>query len=157
MLPRPRRSTSRPAPSWWPEAVNRAQFEHAIAALIGKAPAEFSLPPATISDTVPTIDAGVPSALLERRPDIASAERSMAAANAQIGVAVGAYYPQFTLNASLNFASTVLSTLLQIANAVWAVGPQLAGTAGRRRLRAPPRSRARGPTSTRRWRPTGRP
>jgi NodT family efflux transporter outer membrane factor (OMF) lipoprotein len=110
------------------EAANRAQFEHAIAALIGKAPAEFSLPPARISDTVPTIEAGVPSALLERRPDIASAERSMAAANAQIGVAVGAYYPQFTLNASINFASTVLSTLLQIANAVWAVGPQLAGT-----------------------------
>jgi len=110
------------------EAANRAQFEHAIAALIGKAPAEFSLPSAKISDTVPTIEAGVPSALLERRPDIASAERSMAAANAQIGVAVGAYYPQFTLNASINFVSTALSTLLQIANAVWAVGPQFAGT-----------------------------
>jgi NodT family efflux transporter outer membrane factor (OMF) lipoprotein len=110
------------------EAANRAQFEHAIAALIGKAPAEFSLPPARISDTVPTVEAGVPSALLERRPDIASAERSMAAANAQIGVAVGAYYPQFTLNASINFVSTALSTLLQIANAVWAVGPQFAGT-----------------------------
>jgi NodT family efflux transporter outer membrane factor (OMF) lipoprotein len=110
------------------EAANRAQFEHAIAALIGKAPAEFSLPPEKISDAVPTVEAGVPSALLERRPDIASAERSMAAANAQIGVAVGAYYPQFTLNASINFASTVFSTLLQIANAVWAVGPQLAGT-----------------------------
>jgi NodT family efflux transporter outer membrane factor (OMF) lipoprotein len=110
------------------EAANRAQFEHAIAALIGKAPAEFSLPPARISDTVPTIEAGVPSALLERRPDIASAERSMAAANAQIGVAQGAYFPQFTLNASINFISTALSTLLQIANAVWAVGPQLAGT-----------------------------
>jgi NodT family efflux transporter outer membrane factor (OMF) lipoprotein len=110
------------------EAANRAQFEHAIAALIGKAPAEFSLPPARISDTVPTVEAGVPSALLERRPDIASAERSMAAANAQIGVAVGAYYPQFTLNASINFISTAFNTLLQIANAVWAVGPQLAGT-----------------------------
>jgi NodT family efflux transporter outer membrane factor (OMF) lipoprotein len=110
------------------EAANRALFEHAIAALIGKAPAEFSLPPAPISDTVPTVDAGVPTALLERRPDIASAERSMEAANAQIGVAQGAYFPQFTLNASINFVSTALSTLLQIANAVWAVGPQLAGT-----------------------------
>jgi NodT family efflux transporter outer membrane factor (OMF) lipoprotein len=110
------------------EGVTRAQFEHAIAALIGKAPAEFSLPPARISNEVPTIEAGVPSALLERRPDIASAERSMAAANAQIGVAVGAYYPQFTLAASINFTSTVLGTLLQIANAVWAIGPQLAGT-----------------------------
>ncbi len=110
------------------EAANRALFEHAIAALIGKAPAEFSLPPARISDTVPTVEAGVPSALLERRPDVASAERLMAAANAQIGVAQGAYYPQFTLNASISFFSTMLSTLLQIANAVWAVGPQLAGT-----------------------------
>jgi NodT family efflux transporter outer membrane factor (OMF) lipoprotein len=110
------------------EGITRAQFEHAIAALIGKAPAEFSLQPEKISDTVPTVDAGVPSALLERRPDIASAERSMAAANAQIGVAVGAYYPQITLNASINFVSTVLSNLLQIANAVWALGPQLAGT-----------------------------
>ena len=77
---------------------------------------------------IPTIGPGVPSTLLERRPDIASAERQMAAANAQIGVAVGAYYPQFTLNASINFVSTALSTLLQIANAVWSVGPQLAGT-----------------------------
>jgi NodT family efflux transporter outer membrane factor (OMF) lipoprotein len=110
------------------EGVTRAQFEHAIAALIGKAPAEFSLPPARISDEVPTVEAGVPSALLERRPDIASAERSMAAANAQIGVAVGAYFPQITLNASINFVSTVLNNLLNIANAVWAIGPQLAGT-----------------------------
>jgi NodT family efflux transporter outer membrane factor (OMF) lipoprotein len=110
------------------EGVTRAQFEHAIAALIGKAPAEFSLPPAQISNQVPTIDGGLPSALLERRPDIASAERSMAAANAQIGVAQGAYYPQFTLNASINFVSSMLSNLLQIANAVWAVGPALAGT-----------------------------
>jgi NodT family efflux transporter outer membrane factor (OMF) lipoprotein len=110
------------------EGITRAQFEHAIAALIGKAPAEFSLAPEKISDKVPTVEAGLPSALLERRPDIASAERSMAAANAQIGVAVGAYYPQFTLNASINFVSTALNTLLQIANAVWAFGPQFAGT-----------------------------
>src|SRR5207237_7935284 len=110
------------------EGITRAQFEHAIAALIGKAPAEFSLAPEKISDKVPTVEAGLPSALLERRPDIASAERSMAAANAQIGVAVGAYYPQFTLQASINFVSTVISTLLQIANEVWEVGPQLAVT-----------------------------
>ncbi|HSS83050.1 MAG TPA: efflux transporter outer membrane subunit, partial [Reyranella sp.] len=89
------------------EGITRAQFEHAIAALIGKAPAEFSLAPEKISDKVPTVEAGLPSALLERRPDIASAERSMQAANAQIGVAQGAYYPQFTLNASINFVSTV--------------------------------------------------
>ena len=78
---------------------------------------------------MPTVDAGIPSALLERRPDIASAERQMASANAQIGVAVAAYYPDITLNASINFVSTMLANLLSIANAVWSFGPQLAGTA----------------------------
>jgi NodT family efflux transporter outer membrane factor (OMF) lipoprotein len=111
------------------EGVNRAQFEHAIAALIGRTPAEVGIATASPPREVPTVDAGVPSALLERRPDIAAAERQMASANAQIGVAVAAYYPDITLNASINFASTVLSTLLQIANAVWSFGPQLAGTA----------------------------
>jgi NodT family efflux transporter outer membrane factor (OMF) lipoprotein len=111
------------------EAINRAQFEHAIAAQIGRAPAEVSVAPAPAPRDVPTIDAGIPSALLERRPDIASAERQMASANAQIGVAVAAYYPDITLNASINFASTVLGNLLNIANAVWSFGPQLAGTA----------------------------
>jgi outer membrane protein TolC len=88
------------------EGVTRAQFEHAIAALIGKAPAE-----------------------LERRPDIAAAERSMASANAQVGVAVAAYYPDITLGASISFASTMLGTLFTIGSSVWSVGPQLAGTA----------------------------
>jgi NodT family efflux transporter outer membrane factor (OMF) lipoprotein len=111
------------------EGVNRAQFEHAIAALIGKAPAELSIAPEPLPQTVPTIEAGIPSALLERRPDIASAERSMASANAQIGIAVAAYYPSITLGGSLSFASTMLSTLFTIGSAVWSVGPQLAGTA----------------------------
>jgi NodT family efflux transporter outer membrane factor (OMF) lipoprotein len=111
------------------EAANRAIFEHAIAALIGRAPSEFSLPPAPPPRTVPTVDAGIPSALLERRPDIAAAERQMASANAAIGVAVGAYYPSITLNASINFVSTMLANLLSISNAVWSLGPALAGTA----------------------------
>ncbi len=111
------------------EGINRALFEHAIAALVGKTPAEFSLASAPPPRTVPTVDAGIPSALLERRPDIASAERQMASANAQIGVAVAAYYPDITLNASINFVSTMLQNLLSIANAVWSLGPQLAGTA----------------------------
>ena len=111
------------------EGVTRAQFEHAIAALIGKAPAELSIAPAPLPQTVPTIDAGFPSDLLERRPDIASAERSMASANAQIGIAVAAYYPSITLGGSLNIASTMISTLFNVASAVWSVGPQLAGTA----------------------------
>ena len=111
------------------EGVTRAQFEHAIAALIGKAPAEVSIPPAPLPQTVPTIDAGIPSALLERRPDIASAERQMASANAQVGVAVAAYYPDITLGASINFASTVLSTLFTMGSAIWSIGPALTGTA----------------------------
>ncbi len=111
------------------EGVNRAQFEHAIAALIGKAPAEVSIAPAPLPATVPTIDAGVPSALLERRPDVAGAERQMASANAQIGVAVAAYYPDITLGSSLTFASTMIGTLFTVGSAAWSIGPQLAGTA----------------------------
>jgi NodT family efflux transporter outer membrane factor (OMF) lipoprotein len=111
------------------EGVNRAQFEHAIAAQMGRTPAEVSVAAEPAPKDVPTIDAGIPSVLLERRPDIAAAERQMASANAQIGVAVAAYYPDITLNASINFASTMLSNLLSIANAVWSFGPRLAGTA----------------------------
>jgi len=111
------------------EGVNRAQFEHAIAALIGKAPAEVSIAPAPLPSTVPTVDAGLPSALLERRPDIASAERQMASANAQVGVAVAAYYPDITLGASINFAASMLSTLFTMGSAIWSIGPALAGTA----------------------------
>ncbi|HZQ01009.1 MAG TPA: efflux transporter outer membrane subunit [Reyranella sp.] len=111
------------------ETVTRAQFEHAIAALTGRTPAEVSIAPAPEPATVPTIDAGIPSALLERRPDIAAAERTMASANAQVGVAQAAYYPDFTFNASINFASTVFLSLFQIASSVWSLGPQVAGTA----------------------------
>jgi NodT family efflux transporter outer membrane factor (OMF) lipoprotein len=111
------------------EGAVRAQFEHLIAALIGKMPAEVSIAKAPLPETVPTLDAGVPSSLLERRPDIASAERTMQSANALIGVAVAAYYPSFTFDASINFLSSMLGNLLQISNAVWSFGPSLAGTA----------------------------
>jgi len=114
------------------EAVNlgvrRAQLEHAIAVLIGAPPAGVSIPPARVAMTVPAIPAGVPSALLERRPDVAAAERRVASANADIGVAIAAYYPALTLSASLTYTSTIIGTLLQAANRVWAVGPQLAQT-----------------------------
>jgi NodT family efflux transporter outer membrane factor (OMF) lipoprotein len=110
------------------EGANRALFEHAIAALVGKMPAEMSIETAPTPRTVPTLDAGTPSALLERRPDIASTERQMQAANAQIGVAQAAYYPDFTFNASINFFSSVIGSLLQIGSSVWSLGPQLAGT-----------------------------
>lgn len=110
------------------EGINRALLEHAIALLVGKAPSEVSIEPARTELAVPTVDAGVPSSLLERRPDIASAERQMASANAQIGVAIGAYYPQISLGATIGFLSGGVGSLLQLANATWSVGPQLAGT-----------------------------
>ena len=110
------------------EGIPRAQFEHAIATLVGRAPGEMGVPPAPLPETVPTIDAGVPSALLERRPDIAANERQMAAANAQVGVAQAAYFPDFTLQASVGFASTFIYQLFQLGSQVWSVGPQAAGT-----------------------------
>jgi NodT family efflux transporter outer membrane factor (OMF) lipoprotein len=102
--------------------VTRATLEHAIAVLIGKPPADFALPPATLGTTVPVVPAGVPSALLERRPDIAEAERKMAAANAQIGIAVSAYFPDLTLNGSYGYASTVVAGLLGAPNNLWSFG-----------------------------------
>lgn len=110
------------------EGATRAPLEHAVAALIGKTPAEVDIETAPPPPTVPTLDAGVPSALLERRPDVASAERDMQSANALIGVAVAAYYPDFTFNASISFLSTMLGNLLQISSSVWSLGPELAGT-----------------------------
>jgi NodT family efflux transporter outer membrane factor (OMF) lipoprotein len=102
--------------------VTRAQLEHAIAVLIGKPPADFTLTPASLAATIPVVPTGVPSALLERRPDISSAERKMAAANAQIGVAVAAYFPDLTLSGSYGFASPVTAGLLRAPNNVWSVG-----------------------------------
>jgi NodT family efflux transporter outer membrane factor (OMF) lipoprotein len=108
--------------------VQRAQFEHAIAALIGKPPAEFSIEPAPMPSNIPVAPTDVPSTLLERRPDIAAAERLMAAANAQIGAAEAAYYPDLTLSASYGFTNTSLDTLLRASNAFWSVAPQLTQT-----------------------------
>jgi NodT family efflux transporter outer membrane factor (OMF) lipoprotein len=108
--------------------VQRAQLEHAIAVLIGKPPAEFSIAPTPLELGVPVVPPGVPSTLLERRPDIAAAERSAASANAQIGVAIAAYYPAITLSASYGFVGSAIETLFRASNAVWSVGPQLAET-----------------------------
>ena len=118
--------------------AQRDPLEHAIAVLIGKTPAEFSIPPAPLSGSVPVIPYGVPSTLLERRPDIAATERQIAAANAQIGVAISAYFPTLTLSASAGYDSSSLSKLLEASNRVWSVGPQLAETlfdAGARRAK----------------------
>jgi NodT family efflux transporter outer membrane factor (OMF) lipoprotein len=105
--------------------VTRAQLEHAIAVLVGKPPADFSIAPAALGGTIPVVPVGVPAALLERRPDIADAERKMAAANAQIGVAVAAYFPDLTLSGTYGFASNVSSGLLHAPNNVWSVGAGL--------------------------------
>ncbi|MDE2030411.1 MAG: efflux transporter outer membrane subunit [Alphaproteobacteria bacterium] len=114
------------------QAVNagnrRARLEHAIAVLIGKPPTEFSLPPQKYVGYAPDIPPGLPSALLERRPDIAAAEREMAAANAQIGVATAAWFPDFTLSASAGYASMALGKFMQAADSFWAVWPSLAET-----------------------------
>ncbi|HUN54261.1 MAG TPA: efflux transporter outer membrane subunit [Smithella sp.] len=103
--------------------VQRAQYEHAIAMLMGKPPADFSLAPSEFKLPQIKIPVGLPSELLERRPDIASAERQMAAANAQIGVAKSAYYPTLTLAGSLGYLSTELSNLFTSPNYFWALGP----------------------------------
>jgi NodT family efflux transporter outer membrane factor (OMF) lipoprotein len=108
--------------------VQRAALEHAIAVLTGKPPAELTIAAAPLAVAVPVTPPGLPSTLLERRPDIAAAERRVAAANAQIGVAVAAYYPDITLSASYGVVSSALDTLFRTASGVWAVGPQLAQT-----------------------------
>ena len=117
-------------------AVQRAQFEHAIATLIGKPPADFSLPPAPLDLQPPDIPAGLPSELLERRPDIAAAERRVAEANEQIGIAKAAYFPTVTLNALLGFESSSLRNFGGWQSFLWAVGSSVAQTifdGGRRR------------------------
>ena len=116
--------------------VLRAQYEHAVAILIGKPPAEFSLPPVPLTAPPPRIPVSVPSDLLERRPDIAAAERRVAAANAQIGVAKSAYYPVVNLVASGGFESSAITTLLNGPSGLWSIGVSVAGTVfdvGRRR------------------------
>jgi NodT family efflux transporter outer membrane factor (OMF) lipoprotein len=108
--------------------VARSQFEHAIATLIGKPASGFSLSVCPLPSTVPAVPAGIPSELLERRPDIAASERVVAAANAQIGVAESAYFPTLTLSASGSYDSSNLSRILSSPNPLWSVGPALAET-----------------------------
>ena len=108
--------------------ILRAQLEHAIALLIGKPPAELSIPAAPLKMSSPGIPLAVPSRLLERRPDIAAAERRVAEANARIGVAKAAYYPNVTLSASGGLQSASSATLLEWSSRFWSVGANLAET-----------------------------
>ena len=103
----------------------RAQLEHAIAVLTGEAPGNFSiapLAPGNWQPVVPAVPVGVPSMLLQRRPDIAAAERRVAAANAQIGIAQSAYYPSFSLSASYGFGASRVADLFQASSSVWSLG-----------------------------------
>lgn len=104
----------------------RTTLEHAIAMLVGVAPADFSLPAAQWTPTVPGIPTGVPSTLLQRRPDIAAAERAVAAANAQIGIARSAYFPNFGLSASVGSSASRVKDLFNASNTLWALGLSVA-------------------------------
>ncbi len=119
-------------------AITRAQYEHAIAVLIGQPPAAFSLPPAPLPLTVtpPAVPAGLPSELLERRPDIAAAERRTNEANEQIGIARAAYFPSLNLSAAAGFQSVSIASLFNKSSFVYSLGPTLGETffdGGRRR------------------------
>jgi len=105
--------------------ATRAQLEHAIAVLAGKAPASFTLEPVKYTLRLPEIPPGMPTRLLERRPDVASAERQMAAANERIGIAQAAYFPSLSLTGSGGVASTSLSTLFNSSSLAWSVGAGL--------------------------------
>jgi len=100
----------------------RAQLEHTIAVLVGKAPADLTIQAADWNPSAPAVPVGLPSTLLQRRPDIAAAERRMKAANAQIGVSVAGYFPDITVSGQYGFTSTMLDQLLNAANNAWSVG-----------------------------------
>jgi len=106
--------------------IVRAQLEHAVAVLVGKPPAELSIAPRELTAVFPDVPLAVPSALLERRPDIAAAERRAASANAQIGVAQAAFFPALTLSANGGLQSSVIGSLLSLPNRFWSLGAALA-------------------------------
>jgi NodT family efflux transporter outer membrane factor (OMF) lipoprotein len=108
--------------------VARAQFEHAIAVLIGRVASNFSIPVEVLNAVPPPIPVGVPSQLIERRPDVAASERAMASANAQIGIAYAAYFPTLTLSGQNGFASSEFGTLFNASNHTWSIGPSVSET-----------------------------
>jgi NodT family efflux transporter outer membrane factor (OMF) lipoprotein len=108
--------------------ATRAQLEHAIATLVGKPPAALAIPTVEFRRYLPEIPPGLPSQLLERRPDVAAAERRLAQANARIGAAQAAYFPTIALTGSGGFASSALSTLFEASSRTWALGAGLGAT-----------------------------
>jgi len=108
--------------------VARAQYEHAIAVLVGKTPAQFSLAPQPLKIQPPAIPLELPSVLLERRPDVAIAERQAAQANAQIGVATAAWFPSLSLSATGGYSNSVWSQLFEAPSRYWSIGPKIAET-----------------------------
>jgi NodT family efflux transporter outer membrane factor (OMF) lipoprotein len=108
--------------------VQRTALEHTIALLVGKPPADLSVAPAPLATEVPVVPAGLPSTLLQRRPDIAEAERTMAAANAQIGVATAAFYPDISLSAAFGVGSAAFGNLFSASSLAWSVGASVAET-----------------------------
>lgn len=108
--------------------VLRAQYEHAIATLVGKPASSFSIPVRPISTAPPPIPIGLPSQLLQRRPDIAGAERVMAEANAEIGIATAAYYPNITLSGSFGTEASAIASLFDWSSRVWSVGTSISET-----------------------------
>ncbi len=108
--------------------IARAQQEHAIAVLIGKAPQGFTLPPIPLTVNPPAIPLGLPSGLVEMRPDVAAAERRMAAANAQVGVATAAFFPSLTLTGSAGYQASSLTDFFSLPNRFWSLGPAFLAT-----------------------------
>ncbi len=106
--------------------ISRVQYENAIAVLIGKAPSEFRIEPKPFAVRIPNVPVGVPSRLIERRPDIAALERRMASANAQIGLAMTAFFPDISLSGSYGVSGTTTSNLFSVDNSVWSFGPKVA-------------------------------
>jgi NodT family efflux transporter outer membrane factor (OMF) lipoprotein len=106
----------------------RAQYQHAIAMLVGKIATDFSIPARPMVYTPPPIPTGMPSQLIERRPDVAAAERTLAAANSTIGIGYGAFFPQVTLSASGGFESSTFKHLFDIPSRFWSIGPSVSQT-----------------------------